>query len=70
VSNERGTNFHCSNWCNIRGAGVGTLPTTTIPADTNGVVDAYLRLKTGVRLDRLRHYHLETPRAACLASCW
>ena len=40
VSNERGTNFHCSNWCNIRGAGVGTLHTATIPADTKVTIPA------------------------------
>jgi cellulose 1,4-beta-cellobiosidase len=34
---------NCANWCNIRGAGVGLLPSTT----TNGTnVDAYYWLKT------------------------
>ncbi len=34
----------CSNWCNIRGAGVGAFPST---ATTSGwVVDAFYWLKT------------------------
>jgi len=38
-----GMRSNCANWCNIRGAGVGLLPTTT----TNGTnVDAYYWLKT------------------------
>lgn len=34
----------CSNWCNIRGSGVGQLPTTN--TSSNGVIDAFLWLKT------------------------
>jgi len=38
-----GMRSNCANWCNIRGAGVGLVPTTT----TNGTnVDAYYWLKT------------------------
>jgi len=38
-----GMRSNCANWCNIRGAGVGLIPTTT----TNGTnVDAYYWLKT------------------------
>lgn len=33
----------CSNWCNIRGAGVGLIPTTDTASP---LVDAYLWLKT------------------------
>lgn len=33
----------CSNWCNIRGAGVGLIPTTDTASP---MVDAYLWLKT------------------------
>ena len=34
----------CSDWCNIRGAGVGALPTSNVPVPS--VVDAYYWLKT------------------------
>ena len=33
----------CSHWCNIRGAGIGRLPTTNTG---NPAIDAYLWLKT------------------------
>lgn len=33
----------CSNWCNVRGAGVGLIPTTDTASP---MVDAYLWLKT------------------------
>lgn len=41
VTDERQS---CSNWCNIRGAGVGALPTANVSAPA--VVDAYFWLKT------------------------
>ena len=34
----------CGDWCNIRGAGVGALPTSNVPVPS--VVDAYYWLKT------------------------
>jgi cellulose 1,4-beta-cellobiosidase len=34
----------CANWCNVRGAGIGLLPTTTTANTT--VIDAYYWLKT------------------------
>ena len=36
----------CSNWCNVRGAGVGALPTTDTALGADGVVDALYWLKT------------------------
>jgi len=33
----------CANWCNIRGAGIGHLPTT---ATDNAMIDAFFWLKT------------------------
>lgn len=33
----------CANWCNIRGAGVGRVPTT---ATNNSLIDAFMWLKT------------------------
>jgi len=41
VGNMRGD---CANWCNIRGAGVGLLPTTNTANTT--LIDAYFWLKT------------------------
>jgi len=40
VADERS---NCANWCNIRGAGVGKVPTTTTPLPA---IDAYYWLKT------------------------
>eukprot|EP00035_Acanthoeca_spectabilis_P008575 m.155713 g.155713 ORF g.155713 m.155713 type:complete len:104 (+) comp14416_c1_seq2:1238-1549(+) len=33
----------CANWCNIRGAGAGRVPTT---ATNNSLIDAFMWLKT------------------------
>jgi len=41
VANERSD---CANWCNIRGAGIGHVPTTTTPLPT--MIDAFYWLKT------------------------
>lgn len=42
--NGKSPRENCSNWCNVRGAGVGLLPTTNVPHPE--LIDAFLWLKT------------------------